>query len=315
MAHEYDNAFRTMEMDCPKLMIPVVNEIFHKNYPLDAKVKILPNEQMITTPEDEQVIRITDSNFMIIENVTEQYHIECESNPKDKDLLIRMFQYDTQIALEERIIKNGVLKVALPKSAVIYLRQNKKSYDVLKMVIEDGSHSLTREIPVVKIQKYSLAELFDKRLLFFLPFYIFIHEKELSVYNVDEEKRKALMGEYEYIIQKLEKLEQSGEIDELEKQCIITSMREVLRLIAKRYQKIVKDGERVMGGELLEYPAKTSYREGLKKGREDGIKVGMAEGKIESIRALMENLKWSAEEAMESIGIPKNEQPNYLSML
>ena len=83
------------------------------------------------------------------------------------------------------------------------------------------------------------------------------------------------MDEYEYIIQRLDKLEQSGEIDELEKQCIITSMREVLRLIAKRYQKIVKEGEKVMGGELLEYPAKTSYREG----RAEGIAIGREEGR------------------------------------
>ena len=68
MEHAYDNAFRTMEMDCPRLLIPVVNEVFHENYPLDAKVEILPNEQMITTPSDEQIIRITDSNFVVIGN-------------------------------------------------------------------------------------------------------------------------------------------------------------------------------------------------------------------------------------------------------
>ncbi len=142
-------------------------------------------------------------------------------------------------------------------------------------------------IPVIKIQKYSLEELFEKKLLFFLPFYIFVHEKELSVYNVDDKKRKILMEEYEYIIQRLDKLEQSGEIDELEKQCIIISMREVLRLIAKKYQKIVKEGEKVMGGELLEYPAKTSYREGREEGVRDMIakmlRGGMEPNKIAEI--------------------------------
>ena len=64
------------------------------------------------------------------------------------------------------------------------------------------------------------------------------------MYNVDEKKRKILMNEYVCIIQRLEILEQSGEIDELEKQCIITSMREVLRLIAKNYKKIVEEGRK-----------------------------------------------------------------------
>ncbi len=195
--------------------------------------------------------------------------------------MIRMFQYDTQIALEGSTIENGVLKVTLPKSAVVYLRQNKASPDILEMIIEDEEQRFVRKIPVIKIQKYSLNELFEKRLLFFLPFYIFVHEKELSVYSVDEVKRRILVEEYEYIIHWLDKLEQSDEIDELEKQCIITSMREVLRLIAKRYKKIVTEGERVMGGELLEYPAKTSYREGRAEGLREGRNAGILKKSIQ----------------------------------
>ena len=34
----YDDAFRTMTNDCSDLLIPVINEIFGKNYPADAKV-------------------------------------------------------------------------------------------------------------------------------------------------------------------------------------------------------------------------------------------------------------------------------------
>ena len=102
------------------------------------------------------------------------------------------------------------------------------------MIIEDEEQRFVRKIPVIKIQKYSLEEIFEKKY-------------------------------------RLDKLEQSDEIDELEKQCIITSTREVLRLIAKRYKKIVTEGERVMGGELLEYPAKTSYREGRAEGIEETV--------------------------------------------
>ncbi len=268
MDHAYDNAFRTMEMDCPKLLIPVVNEVFHENYPLDSTVEILPNEQMITTPEDEQIIRVTDSNFMVIGNQRNKYHIECESNPKNNELLIRMFEYDMQIALNSAVIKDYKLYVKIPKSAVIYLRYSKDTPDSLYMVIQDEENELTREIPVIKIQKYSLDVIFEKHLLFFLPFYVFIHERELSVYNKDKEKRNILMNEYKYIFHRLEELYQAGEIDERELQCIITSAREVLRMIAKKYRKIVEEGERVMGGELLDYPAKRSYREGMSVGIE-----------------------------------------------
>ena len=270
MEHAYDNAFRTMEMDCPKLLIPVVNEVFHENYPLDARVEIFPNEQMITTPEDEQIIRITDSNFMVIGNQRVKYHIECESNPDSQELLIRMFQYDMQIVLNNVEMEDGKMFVEVPKSAVVYLRYTKNTPDMLQMVIRDGDQELIREIPVIKIQEYSLDSIFEKHLLFFLPFYVFIHEKELSLYNKNEEKRKNLMDEYKSIICRLEELYYAGKIDEMEKQCIITSSREVLRLLAKKYRKVIEEGERVMGGELLDYPAKRSYREGMAVGREEG---------------------------------------------
>ena len=271
MAHEYDNAFRTMEMDCPNLLIPVVNEAFQQNYPIHAKVRILPNEQMITTPEDAQMVRITDSNFMIIEKAKVRYHIECESNPNNEELLVRMYQYDTQIALDDSAIEDGILLVSLPKSAVIYLRYCKNTPNTLKMVIKDGEQKIIRDVPIIKIQKYSLEEIFEKNLLFFLPFHIFVHEKELSVYNKDREKRKILIDEYQYIVERLEKLYKMEEIGEIEFQCIVTSMREVLRLLAKNYKQIVEEGEKIMGGVLLEYPAKISFREGKAEGRQETI--------------------------------------------
>ena len=42
---------------------------------------------------------------------------------------------------------------------------------------------------------------------------------------------------------------------------------------------------------------------------------GRTEGKIESIRALMKNLKMTAEQAMESVGISQSEYDKYLKLL
>ena len=47
----------------------------------------------------------------------------------------------------------------------------------------------------------------------------------------------------------------------------------------------------------------------------NAIAKGKTEGKLESIRALMNNLKLSAEQAMESIGIPKSDYNKYMQML
>ena len=41
-----------------------------------------------------------------------------------------------------------------------------------------------------------------------------------------------------------------------------------------KYPNVVKEGEKAMGGEILDYPAKIARREG----REEGIKEGIKEG-------------------------------------
>ena len=42
--HDYDNVFKTMKSKHKRLFIPVINDIFKKDYPLDAKVDVLPSE-------------------------------------------------------------------------------------------------------------------------------------------------------------------------------------------------------------------------------------------------------------------------------
>lgn len=80
------------------------------------------------------------------------------------------------------------------------------------------------------------------------------------------------MDEYKTIIERLDEHKKSGRIDELEKYCIITSMRDVLKLIASGKDNVVKEANKIMGGEILEYEAKTIYRNGIAEGIERGQK-------------------------------------------
>ena len=109
------------------------------------------------------------------------------------------------------------------------------------------------------------------------------------MYNRDEDKLRELIHEYEYIVGKLSDLNQVGEITSLEKYCIITSMRSVLGLIAKKHQTVVKEADKVMGGEILEYEAKTIYRSGLKKGKLEGKLEGKMEGELKKAIQVFKN--------------------------
>ena len=58
-----------------------------------------------------------------------------------------------------------------------------------------------------------------------------------------------------------------------------------------------------------------ALRDLMKDEIEDEKKKAIKEERMATIRALMKNLKCSAEKAMESMGIPKSEYPDYMKML
>ncbi len=62
----------------------------------------------------------------------------------------------------------------------------------------------------MKMQEYSLEDIFSKNLLLLIPFYIFSHEKNFKVYNSNEQKLAELKAEYQDILERLDKLDQEA---------------------------------------------------------------------------------------------------------
>ena len=124
----YDDVFRTLLNDCSPLIIPVINEIFGEHFSGQEKIVFSPNEHFLNQQGGNEKERITDTSFMIQGKETKKYHLECQSNA-DNSMLIRFFEYDTQIALDEGEIRGNVLTVTLPHSAVLFLRYHTSTED------------------------------------------------------------------------------------------------------------------------------------------------------------------------------------------
>ena len=75
----------------PELIVPVLNEIFGTNYPLDVPLEQLRNEHQTLNGE-----KITDSYFRIGKK---GYHFECQSTG-DSKMVILMVEYDFAISIE-----------------------------------------------------------------------------------------------------------------------------------------------------------------------------------------------------------------------
>ena len=272
----YDDAQRTLSVDCPSLLIPLVNEAFQTNYPLDADVKLYNNEFFITTGNDQK--RITDSNFSMGGETTIRYHFECQST-EDGSLTLRLFEYGAQIALTMEDYSKDESTFIFPHAAVLYLRTENTTPTSIKMRIVTPGGDVSYEIPVVKVQDYGLEEIFEKRLLFLLPYYFLRYQLELLERDVDA--RQSLRDTYQNIFQRLILLEQGGEITEFTRQSIKAMIDKVAVFRAGKYAGVKKEVEEIMGGKILNYEAKDIRNKALREGRAEGISIGKEAGRQE----------------------------------
>jgi len=176
----YDNVFRTLCEKNPKLLIPLINEIFSKSYRMDEDVELLAGEHHTPGMAGEAEV-ITDSCIKICNRL---YHIECQSRT-DGSMMIRMIEYDFHIALEHATEEDGKYQMQFPYSAVLYLRHTSRTPDAITMdiVFPDGQQ-IGYKVPVIKVQEYSDTDIVDKKLYFLTPYYAMRYERCRDVYNV-----------------------------------------------------------------------------------------------------------------------------------
>ena len=311
-ATAYDDSFRTLLSDCRELIIPVVNEAFGEDYTGQEEVIFAPNEHFLNQDGGTEEKRITDSNFIIVsaDGAKKRYHIECEAN-LDDTIILRIFEYDAQIALNDGKREGNIFTVSFPHSAVMALRHTKNTSDTMRIRVVTPGGEAGYDVPVIKVQQYSLEEIFRRKLLFFLPFYIFSHEKQLPEYESDEAKLRNLTGEYRRILAKLDELLEAGDIDAFVKNAICATITHVLALIAENYQKVREGVEHIMRGKVIDYEAKTIRNEGISIGIERGRKEGRNEERQLAIAETEERAKDMLRDRME---LPLIEKYTHLSM-
>ena len=310
-ATPYDDVYRTLLNDCTSLIIPVVNEVFKKQYHENEKVTILNNEFYITMKDGKQRERITDSNFVIGNTC---YHFECQSTP-DGTIMIRVFEYGSRIAIRDSVLSENVLTVRFPNTAVLYLRQTKNTPDHMDICIRVPEASCTYRVPVLKVQNYPLEEIFEKRLFFLIPFHIFSYEKNFSEYESDEEKLQELQQIYIQIVRRLNHCVESGMISEYIKATVVIMSKKVLDALTAKYSRVQEGVGKIMGGKILDYEAKDI----LNRGRAEGHAEGLAEGRIEAIRVMVKTAqKYNVsdeeiiEQLVEELSIDEEEATEYL---
>ena len=181
-------------------------------------------------------------------------------------MLVRIFEYGAQIAFDDAEKSEGKIVLELPHAAVLFLRSTAKTPDKMEIEIKTPGGSISYWIPVAKMKSYTIDMMLKKRLLILLPFYMFIVENSLKECEADEAKRQELMDSLRTIAAGLDNLLLLGDIDSYTRKSIMELMDKVNYHLARNYAKVQKEAEKVMGGRILEYEAKTIYNKGLAEG-------------------------------------------------
>ena len=271
----YDDVWRTLVHDFPMFLVAFINELFSENYSENVRIEFLQDIHQQNQPDGGIEKRITDTYFRIVDengNV-KKYHVECQSTA-DNSMLVRIFEYGAQIALDDAVKKGNRIVLEFPHAAVLFLRSTGNTPDEMEIVIKTPGGSVEYKIPVAKMQSYTIDMMFKKKLLILLPFYLFVVEKSLKDYEENSGKRQELMDSLRMIVAGLDNLLLLGDIDALARKSLVELSAKVNHHLARNYAKVQKEAKNIMGGKVLDYEAKTIYM----NGKNDGIALGMAQG-------------------------------------
>lgn len=320
--YPYDSAFKTVMKECKSLVYHLLNETFGECCDKDDEIIFLNDEHELikgtgrAKEEAESFAAyndkiISDTNFIVRDkdgNVKGRYIYECQSK-KDDTMTVRMVRYGARVAFENFYVKDGVLHIPFPEAAVLYLRgQGNNEADIITAKVDFPDCSVDYNIKSLRFQRYSIDELFEKKLYVLLPFSLFLYEGKLKTIDKDENERNKIVDLYRDIITRLDSASENGELDSYQAQEICLLLEYVTDSLAAKYDNVRNEVDKVMGGRLLEFDitkVKNEYvnqgREaGLRDGREEGLRDGLNEGQI---LGTMETLRYYGEKDEKIIDI------------
>ena len=240
----FDDVFRTETEKMPELTIPLINEVFGMNYPLDTEIIQGRNEHLTKSGK-----KITDSYIIIGEK---RYHMECQST-EDSTMILRMIEYDFAISLEHAEKVHGTYRMQFPHSCILYLRGDAQKKNV-SMELQFPDNQIVRyKVPVIRMEWYSIKEILEKDLIMLLPFYIMRYEKMKQQLENDLEQKLLNCG--------LEK--EFRDISELISKIVEYSFSEL--------KNIRKGLGEIMGGQVLELESDRLIKKGEARGKELGV--------------------------------------------
>lgn len=163
----------------------------------------------------------------------------------------------------------------------------------MEILMPDG-RIVEYRVPVIWAEEYTRNEIFQKNLLFLLPFYVIRYEKQLKKLEESTEKLEKLLEEYRGIEKCLEESLLNQGREEIYRDLIDLIIR-IADYIFRKTETIRKGVGEIMGGRVLELPSERLIQKGIEQGIEQGIELGEEKQSYRIARAMLEDGELSLE--------------------
>ena len=273
---DYDNVFKTMKSKHKRLFISVINDIFGKDYPMDAKVDVLPSEGYLTeseSPDGNREIEEQISDFLM-KIGSEIYLLECQSYD-DGSMAIRIAEYAFIVARQFAVWDIGHAVIPMPRFSIIYVKKTDKTpkSTTITFTFPDGQRVDYKSANVI-LAEFTKEYIVEKRLFPYIPFYVARYEKEIAYGDRIEEAVRDL----KYFRNEMLRLHKDGELSDDE----IIDLMGFVNIIITHITNGNKNEERlvnIMGGTVIETESEKLIQRGVKQ----GMQQGMQQGKVQII--------------------------------
>ncbi len=169
----WDEITKAISFHMTPRLLPVLQEAYGKVYPPGTSIQLLSTEHSTYFEDPAGSLSSKLMDIAVLVAGTDYYHIESQMD-NDRHMVIRMVAYDFHFAVLHDTTRNedtGEYILHFPHSVVIYPEKNSTVPHRLRcqLIFPDGSHHVY-QIPTLRIQTYSLEDIAQKHLDFFIPF-------------------------------------------------------------------------------------------------------------------------------------------------
>ena len=298
----------------PWLILPLIQEVFHKIYPQNPEIRLIATEYVVRRIHKESGSTLNSIFADIAVQIGDRdiYHMECQMN-KDEGMVLRMLEYDIHIGLiygtrniEKALSTETRRELVMPRSVILYLNDTKPMpiEETCLIRFADGTTHEYR-IPVMNVQSYTV-EMIEKRhlnmLIPFLPirFRKYLNRKKDGVKRpVSEAVRKDLTEFIRECIMIIDREKGNGTLTDEAGKEIIEFLDMTCSYLLKNEPELKKEVRGIMRPIVMTQMERAEYEIKLIKERLEEEKNMHSERNENAIRKLVKKYCASGQERQE----------------